>query len=103
MRASRPPRTQTPIAGTNSGTSLATAAGFLKTPEPITVPMTIAVVIHGPRTRGSADSCGGEVVAMADSVLHWLWIPRGIFPESTENFRYRKGNRGGPIVFTEFW
>src|SRR5947209_13616150 len=102
MSASRPPRTQTPIAGMNSGIFSATAAGFLKTPEPMTVPITTAVVIHGPRTRGSAESREGDVVAIAESVPHERWVRRGIFPEFAGNFRYRKGVRGGPNVFTGF-
>src|SRR3977135_3795681 len=44
----------------NVAMSLATACGFLKTPEPMTVPMTMAVAIQGPRTRGSWLAVGGE-------------------------------------------
>ena len=40
------------IAMPNSGTFSATLRPFLKTPEPMTVPTTIAVAIHGPSTRG---------------------------------------------------
>src|SRR5262245_2222944 len=50
--AKMPTSTQASMARPKSGTSLATAYGFLKTPEPMTVPMTMAVAIHGPRTRG---------------------------------------------------
>src|SRR5947208_3054652 len=57
-RTSRPSSTQAAMAQPNVGTSWATAAGFLNTPEPITVPTTRAVAIHGPSTRSS---CGGAV------------------------------------------
>src|SRR5437588_9962420 len=49
-----PPRsTQAAMAQPNVGTASATACGFLNTPEPMTVPTTRAVAIHGPRTRSS--------------------------------------------------
>ena len=61
--ASTPPSTQTRIARPNSGTFSATLRPFLKTPEPMTVPTTMAVAIHGPRTRRR--DCG------------WVWLHEG--------------------------
>src|SRR5262245_5346150 len=62
--ARTPTRTQASMARPKSGTSLATAYGFLKTPEPMTVPMTMAVAIHGPSTRGKCDGLGAAEVAV---------------------------------------
>src|SRR5436190_13134099 len=44
--------------------------GFLKTPEPMTVPTTRAVVANQPRTRGRAEGAGGgdDAVFMATSL-----------------------------------
>src|SRR5437764_757811 len=47
-------------------------AAFLKTPEPMTVPITRAVAISGPSTRGSRGSGGGGVGFMADRLGHPL-------------------------------
>src|SRR5579864_5793303 len=68
--ASRPPRTHTAMTMANSGTELETAYGFLKTPEPMTVPITMAVVIQGPSTRGKRwrVSTGAFAESMANSV-----------------------------------
>src|SRR5262245_27377694 len=52
IRASSPPRTQTDITRPNSGTPSETACGFLKMPEPMTVPITTQTAIQKPRTRG---------------------------------------------------
>src|SRR5215212_3929388 len=103
MSASKPPITQTPIAGMNSGIFSATAAGFLNTPEPMTVPITTAAVIHGPRTRGRAESVGFVLVTMGDSLQDCARFPRGILAETAGNVRYRKGQRGGDNVFSDFW
>src|SRR6185312_4870031 len=55
--ASSPTSTHAPIARPNSGTFSATLRAFLNTPEPITVPITMAVAIHGPRTRTRLIGC----------------------------------------------
>src|SRR5262249_20679006 len=46
------------------GTCSATCCGFLKTPEPITVPMTTAIAVQGPRARTRR-----EVLEEFDSVM----------------------------------
>src|SRR5262249_6764579 len=72
--ARRPPSTHTATTRLNSGTALDTAYGFLKTPEPMIVPMTMAVVIQGPSTRGKRAGASTEVFAesMANSVRKLL-------------------------------
>src|SRR5438128_836143 len=52
-RARTPTTTQAVRARPASGTLLATADAFLKTPDPMTVPTTMAVAVTYPRTRGS--------------------------------------------------
>src|SRR6476620_8666655 len=56
-----PSKTQAAIAQPKLGTASATSAGFLKTPEPMTLPTTTAVVIHGPRARTRC-AAEGEVL-----------------------------------------
>ena len=50
---SPPSMTHAAMAQPKVGTFSATCCGFLNTPDPMTVPTTRAVAIHGPRTRSS--------------------------------------------------
>src|SRR5262249_21401017 len=52
-RASKPPSTHTPATSPKEGTFSAIDCGFLKMPEPITVPTTRAVAMNGPKARTS--------------------------------------------------
>src|SRR5262249_40857626 len=58
-----------------NGTLAAMLAGFLKTPEPITVPITTAVPMIGPRVRGSGPD-RSEVVGFMDLSLSAALVPR---------------------------
>src|ERR1043165_82343 len=58
MNESRPTRIQAIMINPNSEMFLATSCGFLNTPEPMTVPMTMAVPIQGPSTRESSEFVG---------------------------------------------
>ena len=66
MKASTPTSTQAIMIRPNSLRSFATACGFLKTPEPMTVPMTMAVAIQGPRVRGNCEEPAGGGVSIRD-------------------------------------
>ena len=52
---SRPPRTHTTATRPEYGTATAMACGFLKTPEPMTVPTTMAVAMTGPSSAPGQD------------------------------------------------
>ena len=59
-RATVAPRIQTRATQPKLGTFSATALGFMKTPVPTTVPMTMAMAVNGPRARGSLAGASAE-------------------------------------------
>ena len=65
--ANTPPKIQTMAAKPLKGSCSDTTCGFLKTPEPITVPATMAMAIHGPKARTSFEV--GAKVGVDDSFM----------------------------------
>src|SRR5215207_10032712 len=68
MKLRTPTSTQAAMIRPKSLIFLATSCGFLKMPEPITVPMTIAVAIQNPRTRGNLAGAAGVGLSMRASL-----------------------------------